>query len=91
MTFATWALAVTLLAPNYPQEHRQWDMTYSPIATVQECEELAKKQWSAFYDHYQSLPGQLNTQCIAHAHGKTWVTVITCDRLDACETKKTEF
>jgi hypothetical protein len=88
MTFATWMLTVTLLAPTFPEEHRAWDMRYGPMETIQECELLAGRKWSAFYNRYPSLPGQLNTLCQAREHGRTWWSSVVCDRTGNCEIKK---
>ena len=91
MTFATWTLAIALLAPNYPQEHIQWDRDYSQIETLQECQAMAKKHWTLFYARYSSLPGQLSTNCEARAHGKRWFSTIKCERSGLCDIRQGEY
>lgn len=89
---ATWTLAVRLMCPIYPEEHKRWDQNYSQIQTPQECELLAKKWWKNFYDQYGLHPEQSSlsfwTKCTAHAHHVTWIWDIKCTNAMECTTDK---
>ncbi len=91
MILAAYALIVTLSAPLNPEDHLEWDKSIYPIPTLLECEALAYQQWRYYYAHYTDNCSKLETRCVAHEHGRTWLSKITCEREGSCYSQKGEM